>query len=638
MGKIHSVAFLVCVLVEYVCCADVGSVDVELTDICADVNLDIFYSDYSDILNSLYRHPPSNLLQENQTPADSCALEAPVLSNTLDSVGINEGSSFSFSLSSPSTSTSTITSVCSAISSAQGCSTAKNAKRVFDRTEKKVRAQNMAKKQKKKTTAAEANSGLMDGPKVCQAVQRFKIYFGERARIWTFLPMHIEEFVRDLAQRGLTSSYSKKIMKLCMASEPWVGHKVFWRMLAFFMDTLSLEVAGLNQLEDKKTAVIRDRIRDKPLSEYSRQHICKAIAKFQEAERMEIECSLSILEGIGTTDVLAILRWLLYHVNIQCAGIACDLREVAMNSKVFGRQVAALTNAWRGNRLCIDSLTLYFTLAEYNDAAGIVKECSSIPVLKMHFIAADLCQVNDGKKALEALLLHCPALKQLSIFGLVIGIDSMQIITTMLPQLVLLEVEFLSLIFGLVLSQKEERESGRKNIAPEFLSLSTLKILKLYNFSGISAKQIVDLFPNLKCMQIPAKCIGISVIDALSSLRFLRSLELINGLLPVETAEYMLDKLPTLECLSVGVKDLDNSLAHALSKCAGMHTLNLRGIYTTGFLASLLQPSPLMCTLKVLCVYRYSRCVLDTLSPRDTYSKESAMAKFGCEVQVKRKS
>ncbi|KAI5190909.1 hypothetical protein NECID01_1204 [Nematocida sp. AWRm77] len=137
-------------------------------------------------------------------------------------------------------------------------------------------------------------------------------------------------------------------------------------------------------------------------------------------------------------------------------------------------------------------------------------------------------------------------------------------------------------------------------------------------------------------MQIAASdASSIIVLDALSKLPYLRSLEVVNGFLSVETVEYLLEKLPALECLSGGFKELDNKLAQALSMYAGMHMLKLRGRYTTGFLASLLQMSPLMNTLKVLDVYRYGKNTLvNRLSIEDKASKTIAMQNLGCAVQV----
>ncbi|KAI5191966.1 hypothetical protein NECID01_1734, partial [Nematocida sp. AWRm77] len=233
-------------------------------------------------------------------------------------------------------------------------------------------------------------------------------------------------------------------------------------------------------------------------------------------------------------------------------------------------------------------------------------------------------------QALKALLLHFPALEQLSVFGVSIGIGHIRTIASMFPQLTLLEVEFVALD-KLALDQKEEEES-----MPLSPGLKTLKMSELYNYSDAAIEKFVGLFPTLKNVQISGGDVVIPLINALSKLRLLRSLETVNGLLSIETAEYLLEKLPALECLSVGVNELDNKLAQALSRCTGMHTLKVRGNYTPGFLASLLQPSPLMRTLKALCVYRYTGVFSrGNFSIEDTHSKKAAMENFGCEIETK---
>ncbi|KAI5193221.1 hypothetical protein NECID01_2184, partial [Nematocida sp. AWRm77] len=124
------------------------------------------------------------------------------------------------------------------------------------------------------------------------------------------------------------------------------------------------------------------------------------------------------------------------------------------------------------------------------------------------------------------------------------------------------------------------------------------------------------------------------LIDALSKLRLLRSLETVNGLLTIETVKDLLERLPNLEYLCVGIDKLDNTLAQALSKCTSMHMLKLRGNYRSSFFTSLLQPSPLMSTLKVLDIYRYHKNNTNKFTPEDKHSKKAAIKNFGCKIQV----
>ncbi|KAI5144796.1 hypothetical protein NEPAR04_2215 [Nematocida parisii] len=509
------------------------------------------------------------------------------------------------------------------------------AKRIHEEAEKKNGEKKVSKKQKTNTnttsTAAVANTALMDEKEACLMIEEFGRCFVEDTKISDYTLREMAGLANNLAQRGLASTHSGKIVELCTASEQWLGHDVFWRMLMFFVDRLSLEVADLNWLEDKKTVVLRDRIREKPLSGCSKDHICRTIAKVRGAERMEIQCSLSFLESRGTVDVQAVFKWLLHHVNIQCVGVSCDLTEAGMNSTVLGRHVEALTKEWRGSSVCTDSLALHFTLPQYKDAAVVVKECPWVTVLKMHFIDAGYYPVDTKNQALKALLLHCPVLEQLSVFGLHIRVEHIRTIAAMHPQLVLLEVELLCLD-TLVLSQKKEDDA-----IPVFPALKTLKLQNIYNYSDAGIEKFVGLFPSLEDVQIPARSVATSLIDALSKLRLLRSLGTVNGSLEIETVEYLLERLPALECLSIGVKYLDNKLAHALSKYTEMHTLKLRGRYNPGFLGSLLQPSPLMNMLKTLCVCRNSGTSYrrGNFSTEDISSKGTAMKNFGCAVEIK---
>ncbi|KAI5189770.1 hypothetical protein NECID01_0676 [Nematocida sp. AWRm77] len=622
---------------------DFDSLDFEVTDelemMYADINPDNFYSDYFGILDSLSRDDWQNdarsaqqsVLQEEHALESSCALDVPALSNAVNTMAIDEGSfssdSVSASLSLPGTSTA------SAISSVQVQSPAGSAKRACDTAEKKDREQGTRKKQKTNTTATStatvANSALMDETEVCMAIEEFGRYFGKDAKVSGYMPRGMPEFAEYLAQRGLASVHSREIVELCTASKQWLGRHVFWRMLMLFVDTLSLELTDLNQLEDKKTVVLRDRTSKQPLSEYRKKYIYYVIAKFRAAERMEMQCSLNVLEDRGTAGVLGVLRWLLHHVKIECVGITCDLTEAGMTSEVLGRQVEALTQEWRGSKVHIDSLSLHFNFAQYKDASVVVKEYPWITVLKMHFIGASRHSVDTRKQALEALLLHCPALEQLGVFGVRVSVEHIRAIAAMLPQLVLLEVSFLSLK-KLVLGQKEEEESMQV-----FPGLKTLKLVKIYNYSDAGIVALVCLFPSLQSMQIPSRYVTTPLIDALSNLHLLRSLKTVNSLLSIETAVYLLEKLPTLECLSIGVKELDRTLAHGLSKHAGIHTLNLRGNYTPDFLSSLVQPSPLMSTLKVLCLWRNSgTSYRSNFSTKDISSKDTAMKKFGCAIKI----
>ncbi|KAI5188997.1 hypothetical protein NECID01_0352 [Nematocida sp. AWRm77] len=619
--------------------ADISSLDFELTDLCmiemcAGINPDNFCSDYSDILDSLAGDTSQNVLQEEQALENSCGLDVPALSNAVNTVGGNEDSSVSVSVSLPGTCTSsnsnTNSSPDSSVSSVQVQSSAGSAKRACDTAEKKNRKQKARKRQKTNTTtstAAEANTALMNETKACMAVEKFNRCFRENTMVWIRLPPDMVGFAEDLAQRGLTSAHSSKIVELCMASKQWLGHDVFWRMLMFFVDTMSLELTDLNQLEDKKTVVLRNRTSKKPLSKCTAQYIRYSIAKFRGTERMEIQCSLNVLEGRGTADVLGVLKWLLFHVKIEYVGIICDLTEAGMPSKMIGRQIEDLIKEWKGNSVHIDTLTLCFKPAQGAAAARILKQCPSISVLKIRFIAAGLCQADNINQALKALLLHCPALEQLSVFGLDISIIHIQIVVSMFPQLALLEIEsFVS---------DEDLWVQRKEMLPTFLGLKTLKISNIHRCSDIALEIFVGLFPSLKSVQISVSDVVSPLIDVLSKLRYLRSLEIINGTLSTETAEYLLDKLPALEYLSVGVKDLDNKLAHALSKCTGMHTLKLKGNYIPGFLASLLQPSPLMNTLKVLSLFRHSSHSYKRgkLSANDKHSKKVAMKTLDLQLR-----
>ncbi|KAI5191551.1 hypothetical protein NECID01_1501 [Nematocida sp. AWRm77] len=595
-----------------VCSANIDSLDFEL--------IDDIQNDDSDVRQSV--------LQEEQTLESSYGLDMSVLSNAVNTVGVDEEVSASASLSLPSTSTTT------AISSVQVQPSAGSAKRVCDRAVKEDGKQRRRKRQKTNTTtstATETNTALMGETEVRIAIEKFNKYFEKDTKISSYMPRGMLELANNLGVRGLTSVHSREIVELCTASEEWLGNDVFWRMLLFFVNTMSLEVVELNRLEDKKTVVLRDRIRDKPFYECVDRYIRYVVAKFRGAERIEMQCSLGILEDRGTADVLGVLRWLLHHVKIECIEITCDLTEMGMSSTMFGRQVEALSKEWRGTRVRIDSLALHFGLAQYMAAAEIINLCSWITVLKMHFINAVLCQDDDRKQVLETLLLHCPAIEHLSVFGLHIRVEHIRTIVSMLPQLVLLEVGLLSLE-KLALGLEEEKEFGLV-----FSGLKTLKIQNIYSFySDTGMEKFVELFPNLEGVQIPSRYVTTPLIDVLSSLRFLRSLEIVNGSLSTKTIEYLLGKLPTLEWLSVGVKYLDNKLAHALSKCTAMHTLMLRGRYIPGFLGSLLQPSSLMTTLKVLCVWRYSGASVrrGNLSAEDKYIKKAAIKKFGCAVEI----
>ncbi|KAI5192924.1 hypothetical protein NECID01_2134 [Nematocida sp. AWRm77] len=647
---VHNVFLLVWACSVLVHGADVNSLEFELiSDVeiekCADTNPDNGCFSYSGIPDVLPRanvqndasNVRQNVLQENQALGNSRLLDMSALSTAVNSVEVNEGfsvsasSSASLSLSLPGTSTSTSTSTVtdSSISSLQVQPSAGSAKRACD-TEVKEDGEQRARK-RQKTSASEGNTALMDEAEVCMAVKEFNRRFGDGKKVMSHTPPGIAEFVKNLAQRALTSAHSSKIVELCTASEEWRGHSVFWILLMFFMDTMCLEIADLNRTENKKTVVLRDRkIYGKPLSKCTKDYIYKNTDKFRVAEQIEIQCSLSILESRGTENVLAVFRWLLYHVKIECVGITCDLRKTEMSSNTLRRQMTALTKEWRERRVRIDSLFLCIDPAEYMDATTVVKECSSIPVLKIHFIDADLWQIDDRKQELEALLLHCPALKELSLFGVCANISHIRMITATLPHLVHLEVGVLSLD-NLVLDQKKEKES-----MPVFPGLKTLKLPSMYNYSYASIEKLVDVFPNLKCVQISAKNITSLLIYALSKLPLLRSLEIVNSFLSVETAEYLLEKLPSLECFSFGVKELDRTLAHGLSKHAGIHTLNLKGRYTPDFLSSLLQPSPLMSTLKVLCLWRNSgSSYRGKFSTKDLSSKKTAMMKFGCAVKIK---
>ncbi|KAI5189584.1 hypothetical protein NECID01_0607 [Nematocida sp. AWRm77] len=638
MVKIHCVAFLVCVLVRYACAADISGLDDEMIDICLDVNLDAFCFDYSNILDSPSGNSLLDMLQENQTPDDSYALEAPVLSNALDSVGINEGSSVSFSLSSPSTSASTIasTSTCSSIPSVQGCFSAGSAKRACDMEEKKDREQMVHKRQKTNTILSEANTGRMDKKEVCLVIEEFNRYFMYGVNVWVYIPLNVTEFAKNIAQRGLTSAYSKEIIKQCTASKEWLGHKFFWRVLIFFLNTLSLDIVTSNQLEDKNTIILKDRkIRSKLLLDYTRYHMCRSVSKCQGATKMEINCSLNILEDRSTADVFSVLRWLLYHVNIGHVSIVCDLTKTPISSNAFGRQIAALTKNWKGSRLCIDSLTLHFVLTQHMNASAIVKEFPSIPALKIYFRVSCHYQFGDVNQALKALLLNCPALEQLNIFGVYIGIGHIQMIVSILPKLVLLEVESLNLDM-LQLCQRKKEERERETVSTEFPSIRTLKLLNLSNYKNGNIERFVGFFPSLNFVKLPTKYVSASLINAFSRLPYLRSLKIIDGLLLTETAVFLIEKLPNLETLCLGVKKLDAPLLQAFSKCTTMHILQLRGHYNTGFLSSLVCSSPLMNTLKVLDVYRYSKSGTTKLTPKDLSSKKTAMNNFGCVININR--
>ncbi|KAI5189349.1 hypothetical protein NECID01_0544 [Nematocida sp. AWRm77] len=616
-----------------VCSTYIDIFDFELIDeiemMYASINPDNVCSSQSSILNSLPRDNLQNVMQEKQTLDESCSLDVTVPLKTLDSVGINEDSSASASLSLPSTRTSTSSNsgTSSSISSVQVQPPTDSSKRACDTEEKKDSEQKAGKKQKTNTTItiAEANNSLMDEAEADLVVMKFVRCFRDDKKIWIRTPSGMVGFAEDLAQRALTGVHSSKIVDLCTAPEQWLGHDVFWRMLLFFVDTLSLEVSVLNRLENKKTVVLRNRKpREKPLSEYKIDHIYKAIAKYQGAERMEIQCNLSFLEGNGTEDVFSVLRWLLYHVNIQFVGISCNLTEASMNSAVLGRQVESLSKERGEKRVCIDSLTLYFTLAQHIEAVKIVKECPSIPVLKISFIPPNQWHADDRKQLLVALLAHSPALEQLSVLGIHTSIDHIRTIAAMLPQLVLLEVELLSL--------EEEEESMLV-----FPDLQTLKLLNIYTHPDVGIKNLISLFPNLKHMEIAASDVTINWIYALSTLRYLRSLEVINGSLTTETAECLLDKLPALECLSVGVNRLNNAFSQSLSRCTSMHTLKLRGYYAPGFLASLLRPSSLMRTLKVLDIHRYHKNETNRLSAEDKFSMKIAKKNFRCAVTIRYK-
>ncbi|KAI5192492.1 hypothetical protein NECID01_1959 [Nematocida sp. AWRm77] len=614
--------------------SDISSLDFELISdveiMCEGIDLDDL--DYSAVFDSLdMKSLPNDSsgaqqseLQEEQALESSFTLEAPVLSNTMTSMKAKE--SASVPLPSPNTSASF------AISSVEEYSTTRSSKRIRDRVEKEDGEQKMAKVQKTMTTAmaTETNTALMDKTEVHTAVKKFSRRFGNDAKVWFRLSPDMLGFAEDLGLRGLTSIHSRKIMELCTASKQWWGHSVFWRMLMFFMDTLFLELVDLNRLEDKKTVVLKDKKKDyKPLSEYTANHIRHVIAKCRGAKRLEMHCSLNVLVSRGTEDVLDVLRWLLYHVNIRCVGVTCDLREAGMSSAVLGRHVKALTKERRGRRVRIDTLALHFNFAQYKDAAVIVKECSWVTVLKIHFITVDTQQKDNIGHVLGNLLSKCLRLEQLSVFRVCVDIGHIHTIMNILPKLVLLEI-------GSFVSNKKVCLQKKKKPLSAFSCLRTLKISAIHNYDA-GIKKFVYLFPNLEDVQISATDVTTSLIDTLSKLPHLWSLEIINGSLEIETAEYLLERLPALECLSVGVKDLDKKLAHALSKCTGMHTLKLRGNYSTGFFASLLQPSPLMNTLRVLCVCRnfgssYRR---DKFSAEDLSSKKAAMKNFGCTVEIR---
>ncbi|KAI5190632.1 hypothetical protein NECID01_1073 [Nematocida sp. AWRm77] len=622
---VHNVFLIAWACPVLVCGTDVNNCAFEpisyVEMMWAGINSDNFCSNYSAIPDFIARDTLPNEVQENPTLGDFGSLDTLAPSNAVNTVNANEN----FSLSLPGTSTGTG----SSISSVQVQSTAGNAtKRINEETERTDGEQKTHKRQKKQTTGSKANTSLIDEAEARLIIEDFNKQFGDAAKVIFHLSVYMAKFAKDLAQRALTSAHSSKIVEQCMASEKWRGHNVFWRILMFFLDTQSLEIVSLNQLENKTNIVLRNRKKDsKSLSEYSYGSINNIINDSRNAKRIEIKCSLSFLERRSTTDIYSVLRWLLYHVKIERVGITCDLTEAGMNSKIFGKQIAVLTKEWRESRVCIDSLTLRFAHAQHMTAAEIVKECPRIPVLKIHFISVDLCQSDAIQQTLKKVLLHCPALKHLSVFGVGIGIEHIHTIVKLLPQMVFLEVEFLFYY------KKEWLQ--RKESPPVFPGLSALKLHTIHSCPS-SIENLVCLFPSLQRIQLASKNAKTHLIDALSNLPHLRSLGIINGFLPIETIECLLGKLSSLEYLSVGVKELDCKLAHALSKYAGMHTLMLRGSYIPGFLASLLQPSPLMSTLEFLDVCRYCITRKSRLTPEDKHSKTAAMKNFGCKIQMSR--
>ncbi|KAI5190908.1 hypothetical protein NECID01_1203 [Nematocida sp. AWRm77] len=404
---------------------DIETLDFELTDeleiMCADVNPGSFYSDYSGILESPPRDNQKNMLQENQTPGDSYSVNLSGPSCTVNSVVANDVSSTSLSLSLPSTSTSTSTD--STISSVQVQSSADSIKRACDQTETHNGEKTKTRKiQKAMTMNAEANTALMDETEACLTIEEFGRYFRDGTKYSGYMSRDMLGFAEDLAQRGLTSAHSRKIVDLCTASEQWLGHSVFWRMLLFFVDTLSLELTDLNQLEGKKTIALRDRICSKSLSECADRSIYNTIDKVQDAVRMEIQYNLGFLEDKGTEDAFSVLRWLLYHVNIRRVEIICDLTKQEIDLAIFRRQLTALTKEKRGNRVYIDSLALYFKLAQHMAAAEIIKHTTSITMLKIGFLPMNIHQIDSIDHILETLLSQHLELEKLCVSGVRLGI------------------------------------------------------------------------------------------------------------------------------------------------------------------------------------------------------------------------
>ncbi|KAI5191491.1 hypothetical protein NECID01_1485 [Nematocida sp. AWRm77] len=458
---------------------------------------------------------------------------------------------------------------------------------------------------------------------IARTVEEFRIYFNEnrptpKTRLAPML------FLESLVDKTFQLPFVKDILEQCVASEEWIGDQIFWSMLAFFVDTLSLDIWVYGN-EEHRNIVQLDCKYQKDISVFQPpiRPTQTIVSRCLGTQNLEIVCDLELLTPKDTV----ILGWLLRHVGITFIWLETQVLPTD-NPSMVRQKLQNLTKTYGLSGAQIKKLDLGFHWKQYEDIWAILEAHSCLTTLMLsEFKMPHRFQNIEN---LVYMLRLCPRLEQLYIPKMCIYIDGICKVLGALPGVAKLEVG--EMLFYAVQKTKEKRPS--QIVAHP--GVKELKIIQCKQYSADNLKELASLVPNLTYLNITTPRLNIDTAVQLADLPKLKDLIIGKGILDSNTVSYLAEALLHLNYLSICVERLDIAIAQALARSANMKVLILNGIYTPDFLTFIFQSS-LLNTLKKLTIFFSIENPQDafSLSHNDIITKQDIELKSLCRIYIR---
>ncbi|KAI5188603.1 hypothetical protein NECID01_0216 [Nematocida sp. AWRm77] len=441
-------------------------------------------------------------------------------------------------------------------------------------------------------------------------------------------------FADRLAIFLLDKQHSSTIVERCIASEKWVGSKVFWRVLILVLDRLSLKTSVHSVTNTQKSLCIAQKILSSDrmvphntAAVHAKHTLKEAVENSWKADHIVFNEWIWGIGYQGGTDVYLMLGWLLYHVGVTSISITY-VHQIDQSGKEIKAHMRKLTKNYNGKEVKIVSLNLCFEWKMHREVTDVLKKHPCLTDLKLSIIIDNSLYGLNNTMELKYMFSKCRQLKKLCITGGYISFTAIETVVTCLSNIEELE-------YNLVFQNKDAAalaNLSQGELMPSY-TLETLRIGRICAYDTAYMGILTEFFPNITSLELMSPVVDQSALMRIAEFVFLKHLKLSRFIMANSVFLFLVQSLPYIEFLSASIQYLHESISPPLLACPRLKYLALRGVYSPGFITSLLQ-FPLLNTLKIVDIKSSTGLESVFLSKEEMEAIHHAQLNHGCIIQI----